>query len=376
MGWLYEGKRASMILKQNPKLEKLLIWGIFFACLFYFLYAISGIMLPFVAGILVAYVLNPLATLLERYKLPRIISTTILILTFFLSIGGVLTFAFPFLKHELLRLAVQIPDYSERFYTTLAPHIETLSQYIDQKNIEMIKTTASSYVGDMVTWGLKLIAGLFTNSLALANLISLIILTPVVAFYLLRDWPKLVHSIESLMPKEYRNSIKGLMMNINKTLKGYIQGQLMVCLTLGLYYAICYTFLGLDFSITVGLMAGILAFIPYIGFFIGATAAIGIALAQFSEWTSIGYVTLILGVGQLVESNYLTPKLVGDRVGLHPVWIIFALLTGGYFFGFLGLIIALPVAATIGVLVRFFIQKYKESVYYLGARQKIAKTKT
>lgn len=365
-----------MILKQNPKLEKLLIWGIFFACLFYFLYAISGIMLPFVAGILVAYVLNPLATLLERYKLPRIISTTILILTFFLSIGGVLTFAFPFLKHELLRLAVQIPDYSERFYTTLAPHIETLSQYIDQKNIEMIKTTASSYVGDMVTWGLKLIAGLFTNSLALANLISLIILTPVVAFYLLRDWPKLVHSIESLMPKEYRNSIKGLMMNINKTLKGYIQGQLMVCLTLGLYYAICYTFLGLDFSITVGLMAGILAFIPYIGFFIGATAAIGIALAQFSEWTSIGYVTLILGVGQLVESNYLTPKLVGDRVGLHPVWIIFALLTGGYFFGFLGLIIALPVAATIGVLVRFFIQKYKESVYYLGARQKIAKTKT
>lgn len=365
-----------MILKQNPKLEKLLIWGIFFACLFYFLYAISGIMLPFVAGILVAYVLNPLATLLERYKLPRIISTTILILTFFLSIAGVLTFAFPFLKRELLRLAVQIPDYSERLYATLAPHIQTLSQYIDQKNIDTIKTTASSYVGDMITWGLKLIAGLFTNSLALANLISLIILTPVVAFYLLRDWPKLVHSIESLMPKEYRNSIKGLMTNINKTLKGYIQGQLMVCLTLGLYYALSYTFLGLDFSITIGLMAGILAFIPYIGFFIGATAAIGIALAQFPEWTSIGYVTLILGIGQMVESNYLTPKLVGDRVGLHPVWIIFALLTGGYFFGFLGLIIALPVAATIGVLVRFFIQKYKESVYYLGTRQKIAKAKT
>lgn len=365
-----------MILKQNPKLEKLIIWGLFFISLFYFVYSISGIMLPFVAGILVAYVLNPLATLLERYKLPRILSTTLLILTFFLSIAGVLTFAFPFLKRELLRLAVQIPDYSERFYAALTPHIKMLSQYIDQKNIEMIKSTASGYVGDMISWGLKLVAGLFTNSLALANLISLIILTPVVAFYLLRDWPKLIHSLESLIPNEYRHSIKGLLTNINKTLKGYIQGQLMVCLTLCVYYSVCYTTLGLDFSVTIGLMAGILAFIPYIGFFIGATAAIGIALSQFNEWTSIAYIIAVLGVGQLVESNYLTPKLVGDRVGLHPVWIIFALLTGGYFFGFLGLIIALPVAATIGVLVRFFIQKYKESIYYLGAKKRTTKAKT
>lgn len=365
-----------MILKENPRLEKLLIWGAFFSLLIYFIYSISGIMLPFVAGILVAYILNPLATRLEKFKFPRILSTSILILTFFFSIGGLLTIAFPFLKRELLKLAVQIPAYGERFYKILTPYVEHLSNYIDQKNIEMIKTTASSYVGDMLSWGLKVIAGLFTNSLALANLISLIILTPVVAFYLLRDWPKLVSSIESLLPKESTQSIKELMRDINTTLKGYLQGQIMVCLILSIFYAVSYSLIGLDFSITIGVMTGVLAFIPYIGFFIGATAAIGIALAQFSEWTSIGYVLGTLGIAQLVESNYLVPKLVGDRVGLHPVWVIFALLTGGFFFGFLGLIIALPSAATLGVLIRLFIKKYKKSVYYLGPKKMVAQPKS
>ncbi|MBX9697721.1 MAG: AI-2E family transporter [Alphaproteobacteria bacterium] len=363
-----------MILKENPRLEKLLIWGVFFTSLIYFIYHISGIMIPFVAGILVAYLLNPLASLLVRFKLPRVLSTMLLILTFFLSIAGLMTIAFPFLKRELLKLAVQIPDYGDRLYQTLTPYIQTLSQYVDQKSIEMIKNTASGHVGDMISWGLKLVAGLFTNSLALANLISLIILTPVVAFYLLRDWPNLVESLESLFPKESKQSIKKLLSEINRTLKGYIQGQLLVCLTLGLFYTLAYTFIGLDFSITLGCMTGILAFIPYIGFFIGATAAISIALAQFPDWTSPSYVMIILGVGQLLESNFLTPKLVGDRVGLHPVWIIFALLTGGFFFGFLGLVIALPVAATLGVLVRFLISKYKGSVYYLGTKRKKIKS--
>jgi predicted PurR-regulated permease PerM len=352
------------------KRQKALLWTFFFVSIGFFLYMISGILLPFIAGILVAYLLNPLATRIEFFKIPRALITILLILMFFAAIGSVLFFAIPLLKKELLILAEHLPDYGERIYQTLFPIIQKVSQYIEIKDLSHLKETAKSYLGDMLSWGLKLVAGLLTNSLALANLLSLVILTPVVAFYLLRDWPHIIEILNHLLPREHAKTIRQQVNLINKTLAGYIRGQATVCLILATLYSIGFLLTGLDFAITIGFVTGCLAFIPYFGFLIGAMAAFGVAFAQFDSWTSIGTVGLVLLIGQLLEGNVLTPKLVGDRIGLHPVWIIFSLLAGGVLFGFWGLLVAMPIAATLGVLVRFIIDQYLKSPYYKGLSSK------
>jgi predicted PurR-regulated permease PerM len=362
---------------EKQKKEKILIWITFFALLFLVLYSISGILLPFIAGLLVSYLLNPAVQTLEKLKIPRTLSTLLLILLFFVGIGTLLFFAIPFLKKELLLLASRLPSYGQRIYSTLLPTIEHFSDSFDitVKDFSKLKETASQYFGDMLAWGLKLIAGLLTNSLALANLLSLVILTPVVAFYLLRDWPFFIQNLEQLLPREHSKTIKEQLLIINRTLAGYIRGQTFVCLVLSLFYCIGFIIVGLDFAFTVGLITGCLAFIPYFGFLIGAIAAISIAFAQFSDWQSIGGVTLVLLIGQTLEANVLTPKLIGERIGLHPVWIIFSLLSGGILFGFLGILLAMPVAAVVGVLVRFALSKYYQSSYYLGASSDLKKKK-
>jgi len=353
-----------MTTSSSTTRKKVLLWSFFFIIIGFFLYTISGILLPFIAGILVAYLLNPLTTRIEHLKIPRSFVTLLLILMFFIAIGSALFFAIPLLKKELLILAERLPDYGERIYQTLFPLLQKISHYVEIKDIAHLKSTAKGYLGDMLSWGLKLVAGLLTNSLALANLLSLVILTPVVAFYLLRDWPHIIEALNHLLPRDHAKTIRHQASLINQTLAGYIRGQATVCLILATLYSIGFLSVGLDFAITIGFITGCLAFIPYFGFLIGATAAFGVAFAQFESWSTIGMVGSVLLVGQLLEGNVLTPKLVGDRIGLHPVWIIFSLLAGGVLFGFWGLLIAMPVAATLGVIVRFVVDQYLKSPYY------------
>jgi len=198
----------------------------------------------------------------------------------------------------------------------------------------------------------------------LFNVISLLLITPVVAFYMLRDWDAFVKKVDDLLPKRYKHSIEKQAKEIDCILSSFIRGQLSVCVLLGLFYAVGLYIVGLDLGILVGFLAGIISFIPYVGSIFGFVVSVAIAFAQFDSLMPIAQVVGVFMVGQFIEGNFLTPNLVGESVGLHPVWIMFALLAGGVLLGFLGLMIAVPVAAIIGVLVRHAIENYKQSSLY------------
>jgi predicted PurR-regulated permease PerM len=204
------------------------------------------------------------------------------------------------------------------------------------------------------------------GGIAIANLLSLIFITPVVTFYMLRDWDRLIAHIDSLLPREYAATVREQAKAIDHTLAGFARGQASVCLVLAAYYASGLMLVGLPFGLVVGLAAGLLTFIPYLGAATGFVVGMAIALANFDSWTAIIAVAIVFAIGQVIESNVLTPRLVGNRVGLHPVWVIFALLAGGALFGFVGILLAVPSAAAIGVLVRFATGRYMESPVYLG----------
>lgn len=358
--------------------SKTWLWAAILIVSAFTIYSISNILLPFITGTFVAYALNPAVNKLEKWKISRGLTTPVLILSFFTLFGGLLFFAIPFLKTELINLAKLIPSYARKTLDTIQPHMDILSHYVDTKDFSQLQETATSHIGDMLSWSLNLFARVLTNSLAIANLISLIILTPIISFYMLRDWPRITQAITKILPRSQLPVIIEQAHKINQVLGAYIRGQATVCLILIVIYTTGLSLVGLNFSLTIGIVTGILSFIPYFGVLIGVTAGIGIALSQFPDWSSIGMVAGVFITGQIIEGYFLTPKLVGDSIGLHPVWIIFSLLAGGSLFGFIGIVLALPIAAVVGVLVRFLLSLYLNSPLYLGgpfAKRKLFKTK-
>lgn len=336
--------------------------GLFILCV----YLVKGILLPFIAGLLVAYAMTPGVVKMEKMGLSRSIATTIMVVGFCVSIILLLFIAIPFLQTELVIFAKQVPNYSDRIWQSTEPLIDWLSAYLAPSDMARIRETASSYAVDVISWGIKVVVNVLTSSLAIANLISLVVITPILAFYFLRDWNLIIDTIDSYLPRDYAASIRRIFFDINTTIGGFARGQGLVCLFLGIYYSIMLTIADLDFSITVGMVIGFFAFVPYVGAIIGFLLSIGIALAQFSDWWSIGIVASIFAVGQTIEGYILIPRLVGDRIGLHPVWVMFSILAGGVIYGFVGILFALPIAAAIGVLVRFGLATYKKSTYYIG----------
>jgi predicted PurR-regulated permease PerM len=203
---------------------------------------------------------------------------------------------------------------------------------------------------------------------AVINLLGLLFLTPVVTFYLLRDWPKVIAAINGALPLDHAATIRHLAHESNAAVAGYVRGQALVCLCLGTIYGVGLSLVGLQFGFVIGIIAGLISFIPFVGTLVGATLSIGMALAQFPpEWIGVVKVAIVFVVGHALEGNFLSPKLVGDRVGLHPVWIMFALLAGGSLFGFTGVLIAVPVAAVIGVVARHLLGRYHASTFYRGS---------
>jgi predicted PurR-regulated permease PerM len=218
-----------------------------------------------------------------------------------------------------------------------------------------------------LAWIGNLLSQIWGGGVALLNLVSLLVITPIVMFYLLRDWDSIVETVEDWLPRRLAPVIREKTIEIDEVLSGFLRGQFSVCLLLGALYAIGLTLVGLDFGLIIGFITGLISFVPYFGMLIGFAVGLGVAIAQFSDWQPIAMVAGVFVVGQFLEGNFITPKLVGDRIGLHPAWIIFALLAGGALFGFTGILLAVPAAAVIGVLGRFSIQQYKQSEAYLGS---------
>ena len=329
---------------------------------------LSPMLLPFVAGILIAYFLDPIVDRLERVGISRGVASAIILMVLFLIGLGFLMLLIPALQRQMLELAVFLPGMIDAFRQYVEPVFREFIASLSSDTLYELRTSAGTIAAKSAKWLTHFLSSIWSGSVALFNIISLVLITPLVAFYLLRDWDLITSKIDSWFPRDVYTVIRKNLLDIDMTLAAFIRGQASVCTVLAVIYAIALTVVGLKSGLLVGLGAGFISFIPYLGAAIGLVVGMSIALFQFSEWLPICIVGAIFFVGQNLESYFLTPRLVGDRVGLHPVWIIFALMAGGTMFGFTGVLLAVPVAAAIGVLLRFSITRYLESSLYFGKK--------
>lgn len=341
-------------------------WLVVAICTIGGIYVLRSVLLPFVAGAAVAYFLDPLADWLERRGLSRIMATVVITTMFLLLFAGALLLLIPALHAQISDFVHRLPDYLHALERRFEPTILQAKKLLPPDQVAKLRDGVMSMVGDAASWGLRVVKGVLTSSLALINILSLLVVTPVVAFYLLRDWDRMVETVDGWLPRHHAPTIRALLHEINDMLAGFVRGQATVCLALGSIYAIGLSLVGLDLGLVVGLGAGMASVIPYVGTISGLVISLGLAFAQFSDTLSVALVAAVFGLGQFLEGNVLSPLLVGERIKLHPVWLIFALLAGAALFGFVGILLAVPVAAVIGVLVRYFLGRYLNSPLYYG----------
>lgn len=338
--------------------DRLILWLLGAGILCLFIYSISKILLPFVVAIITAYFLNPSATRIQKLGLSRTVATSLITAFFFVVVGSLVVFLSPVLYEQIVTFLHTVPTYVEYVNDKIVPEFTRALNRIDPHAIDKAKESA----GDISSYSLKIMANVASNlwnsGLNIINLLSLLLITPIVTFYMLRDWNILTRKINRYFPPKHAHTIRVIIKDIDKILSGYIRGQTQVSLILGIYYALSLTIAGLEFGLFIGLATGLCLFIPYAGFFLGFLVSILVAFFQFGDAEHMSIIAGIFLVGQVLEGVFITPNLIGNKVGLHPVWIMFGLLAGGAMFGLLGVLVAIPITAVIGVLARFFIGKY------------------
>ncbi|MBV6657884.1 MAG: AI-2E family transporter [Devosiaceae bacterium] len=376
-----------------------LFWALAALVFIAFVYIFRGILLPFVAGMAIAYLLDPAADWLERRGLSRLLATLFItaFALFVLVLGLVLIV--PLLVEQMIGLVQALRPYIPETLRTifglgdedyqalnalLAPATEedlaargamlpsTLSfdgivAWLGTINFDVVRTFIEANAGTLAA----VFGRVMDQGAAIVGVVSTLVITPIVAIYMLYDWDNLVARIDSLLPREHADTIRDLMIKIDGVMSGFIRGQFILAMILGTFYAVSLSLVGLNFGLLIGIASGILSFIPYIGSVSGFVAAVGVALVQF--WSAPLWIIIVAGIylfGQFAEGNFLQPKIVGDAVGLHPVILFFAMLAFGSLYGFVGLLIAVPVAASLGVLTRFGVERYKNSSYYKGVPAK------
>ncbi len=331
------------------------------------LWLLSPILLPFVLGMAIAYVLDPLAERLSKRGMSRLIAALIILGSFVLAFVALLLVIAPVLARQFAGFIEDAPGYAARLQAFVSdPHYPWIKRLIGDNLVGADKS-----VGDLMNQAAGYLTGLLASvwerGQALISIFSLMIITPVVAFYLICDWNKVVAAVDRLIPLPQRDTVRGLFKEIEKTISAYVRGQSGVCLILGSYYALGLTLAGLSYGLLIGVVSGLISFIPYVGSLTALVLSLGVAVAQFfPDWGAILMVAGVVLLGQFLEGNVLSPFLVGHSVGLHPVWLMFALIAFGYLFGFVGLLLAVPLAAAAGVLIRFAIRRYLASPLYTG----------
>lgn len=348
--------------------RQLIFWLAAFVVFVLVLWLLSEILLPFVAGLAIAYLLKPVTDRIEGLGVNRLAAAFLIITLVVMAFVLLILLVAPILGGQLSSFIEKMPDYVNKLQSLLSDPSRPWVQKLLGAGFSPDKS-----IGDLVTqgagWLTAFLKSLWSGGRALVSLFSLIVVTPVVAFYLLYDWHRMIATVDGWIPRHQRETVRRLAREIDAAIAGFVRGQTAVCLILGSYYAVALSVSGLNFGLLIGLGSGLITFIPYVGSMTGLILALGVAVAQFwPEYSSILTVLGIFLVGQFLEGNLLAPKLVGESVGLHPVWLIFALLAFGYLFGFVGLLVAVPLAATIGVLVRFALHRYLESSLYTGGK--------
>lgn len=357
--------------------RQVLFWLSAFVILILFIWVFRSVLLPFVAGMAIAYLLDPIADRLESYGFTRLWATiTIIIILTFLLLASCLLIT-PLVIGQLVQLFGELLKY-------IPGTLKSLFGVTDQELKDFTALLSGQYDGDLMallnftelksflenngSMIIGVIGQILNSGVAVVNVIGLMFITPVVTFYLLYDWDLIIRAIDRQLPRDHVVTIRKVASDIDRVLAGFVRGQVLMCITLGAFYATTLTLVGLKFGLIIGLGSGLVSFIPYVGAFIGLVLSVGIALFQF--WSEPLWIFVVLGIfltGQFFEGNILQPNLVGPAVGLHPVSLMFALFAFGTLFGFLGMLVAVPCAAAIGVLIRFALDQYRVSTLFTGS---------
>ncbi len=331
----------------------------------YVVYLLSPILTPFLAGIVLAYLFDPLVTGMRRWKINRTIGTTIIFFVMSLLVFLAVLALVPVVIEQAIKLVTVFPKLLQRLQTELVPYLNThLGLNLNLKSLTDLSMQHAQDIGTVLAKGASLVFG---NGTAVILSFMILILIPVIGFYLLRDWPNLIEKIRTLIPRQQETRWVGLATESNQMLGGFLRGQLAVMLANGVTYSIGLTLIGLDTGIIIGMSAGMLSFVPYLGNLIGITMALVAMYIQTGEFTPLMWVLLVFGIGQTLESVLWQPRFVGERIGLHPVAVIFAVMAGGVLFGFFGILLALPASAILMVMARHGLQYYRESRFYQEA---------
>ncbi len=344
--------------------DKLISIAVIFAIFCWLIYLVKSVLTPFICSFIIAYFLNPIVDFFcKKYKMSRALATSLILglfLTILITLGAILL---PILCAQFTDLFTALPGYFQiilhDFYPKALSILDGVGFRID-KDLSYLLSN-EQITAKFVDLSKNIVNNAFTSSLTLINILSLIFITPILIFYLLKDWKILIKKIGDYLPRQVANSTRKIALDIDKTLSFYVRGQFNVCLILGLIYSGLLSFTGLNFGFLIGLLTGLFSFIPFVGMLCGVTTAIIVALFQWGfDVTHIATVSLIFVFGQIVESNFLTPKLIGAKIGLHPVWLIFGLFVFGVLFGFFGVLIAVPLTAICGVIIKHFALEYKK----------------
>lgn len=347
--------------------RQVLFWVGALLLLVFAMWVVREVLLPFVAGMVLAYFLNPVADRLERLGISRMVASLIMIAVVILSCVLLALLFLPILGTQISAFVQGLPNAVTRLQTVLTDETrEWLTKIVGDRLPDLNKS-----LGDIVTegakWTVTFLASLWAGGQALFSIVSLIVIAPVIAFYVLYDWHKMIAKVDGWVPPKNRETVRELAREMDRAVAGFVRGQAGVGLLLGAFYAVALTLAGLNFGFLIGMISGLISFIPYVGSLTGLLLASVVAIAQFwPEWKWILLIMMIFFSGQFIEGYILQPKLVGESVGLHPVWLMFALFAFGYLFGFVGLLLAVPLAAAIGVLLRFGLGQYMKSALYTG----------
>ena len=344
----------------------ILFWMAAFIIFIVFLWAFRSILLPFVAGMALAYFLDPVADWLGRRGLSRLMASVVILICFVLIFALSLMIIIPVIVSQLNDFAEALPGYVSKLQELIASPRAFFPDWLSAQ-IETVKQNFSDVMSEGAGFVAGLLRQIWASGKTLLDVVSLLVVTPVVAFYILLDWDKMVAKVDSWVPRDQSVTVRQLARDMDYAIAGFVRGQGSICLVLGIFYAVGLSLIGLNFGLLIGFVAGMISFIPYVGSFVGLALSLGVALVQFwPDYTWIIATAAVFFAGQFIEGNILQPKLMGSRIGLHPVWLMFALFAFGAMFGFVGLLIAVPAAAVVGVLVRFALSRYLESDLYYG----------
>ncbi|UYO00371.1 MAG: AI-2E family transporter [Devosia sp.] len=347
--------------------NQVMIWIGFLVVLILAIWVFRGILLPFVVGAALAYLLNPLVNQLQKWRFSRTWATVVVLLLMLTIIIALFVMFVPLIGQQIVGLIQRLPAYVSDLQQLAIDYSPTINEWLGAERAAQVQASINDLTRQALGFIATIPGELVNIGITGAVVVGLMVLTPVVAFYLLLDWEGMVRGIDGLLPKEHKSEIKGILQEIDKSMAGVIRGQGGVLLIDAAFYATALSLAGLNYGLAVGLIAGLMSFIPYAGFTIGLGLSVGIAFVQFApNWWMVGLIAGIFLFWQFIEGNVLYPKLVGSSININPVWMMFALLALGAVFGFVGLLLAVPMAAIASVLVRFGVRKYKESYLYLG----------